>query len=118
MIFHFLLPLAAAAGSVPSVDMLATDEARNLCVAAAEGSLDAETQCIALIREHADPMLVDEMDPDFQSSCMVVEKISETELIWIFLEWLEEHPDAGDKPASTSITAALFEKLPCGWQER
>lgn len=107
-------------GSTAAVEpsTIDTAEAQSLCVSAAEGNPEARADCIALIREHADPMLVDEMDPDFQSSCMVVDKVSPDELVWIYLDWLDGHPDAGPKPASTTITAALFEKLPCGWQER
>ncbi len=120
MIHALLLPLAAALAPPATLDpsVTATEEVQALCLRAAEGDLSAEAECISVIREYADPMLVDEMDPNFQSSCMVVDKVAPSELVWIYLEWLEQHSDAGPKPASTTITAALFEKLPCGWQER
>src|SRR5690606_11751644 len=118
-----LIAIASAATSVPAVEVPAaepilTQVVQDLCLRAAEGETRAEAECLAVIREQADEMLVDEMSPDFQTSCLVIDQLNQSDLIWIYLEWLDRNPDAAGKPASTTINVALVERLPCGWRER
>lgn len=109
---------AATLGLSVSADSPSTKEVRVACVKAAEGDITAELECVTSIRKQADAMLVDELDPDFQTSCLFVEPATLSDLVWIYLEWLDAHPDADAKPAAITINTALLEALPCGWRER
>lgn len=117
MISGLVITLAALVPTITIVDNRSTAEVESLCLAAVEGSASAEVECLNAIRKHADAMLVDELLPEFQSSCLVVDRLKQSELIWKYLEWLEEHPTSRDKPSATTINAAMLEKLPCGWRE-
>lgn len=124
MIYHLLLSLVATTsasatnGASAGHTDLNTADVRQMCVEAIEGDISAEKECIKVIRRYADAMLVDMMNPEFQSTCLVVDRIDETDLIWIYMDWLRDHPQTQNRPASTTINAAILEKLPCGWQLR
>lgn len=111
------------AGTQPAIVSAPTDlpglttlEAKNSCLEAVSGDKNAELVCIKAILEHAEPMRVDELSADFKTNCLVIPTLSRSELVWAYLEWLNEHPETDEKPASMTINAALLDKIPCGWQ--
>lgn len=112
------------AGSQPAISPSATDnsvvttlDVKNSCLEAVGGEDAAEVACIKSILEYAEPMRVDELDPEFATNCLVIPTMNYSQLIWVYLEWLQEHPETDQKPAAMTINAALLDKIPCGWQK-
>jgi hypothetical protein len=103
-----------AAGPPTSTKTL---EVKNACLEAVSGDPAAELTCIKAILEHAEPMRVDELSPEFSTNCLVIPTLGHNDLIWAYLGWLNEHPETDEKPASMTINAALLDKVPCGWQK-
>ena len=107
----------AISASAPATDNVTTLEVKNQCLEAVSGDEGAEISCIKSILEQAEPMRVDEMVADFQTNCLVIPTLSYSDLIWAYLEWLNEHPETDQKAAAMTINAALLDKIPCGWQK-
>lgn len=107
----------AIAPSAPPTSDVTTLDVKNKCLEAVGGDEAAEISCIKSILEHAEPMRVDQMVGDFQTNCLVIPTLDYGDLIWAYLEWLNEHPDTDQKAAGMTINAALLEKIPCGWQK-
>ncbi|QAY80470.1 Rap1a/Tai family immunity protein [Sphingosinicella sp. BN140058] len=95
-----------------------TTEVRDACFDGMNGDAAARRACVKAILVHAEATRVDQLDPEFKSSCLVIPRVSYGDLVWKYVEWLGEHPDAEQKPASTTINAAMLDKLPCGWTYR
>jgi hypothetical protein len=116
-VLSFLLAATPALAVAPPVGGQSTEDVHQACLAAVSNDSAGEEACLKAIRAQAEPMRVDELDPKFKTSCLTIPQMTDSDLIWAYLDWLGEHPDAGPKPASTTINAALLEKIPCGWRQ-
>lgn len=94
-----------------------TTYAQDTCVRAVAGDGDAEAACLALILEQADAYRI-EAGADPSGACMAAPSLTSNDLIWIYLDWLSQNPEAQAKPAETTINTALIAQLPCGWTLR
>lgn len=116
MFTAFILAATLSAPAAPvAATSQSTESAQVQCLAGVNGDLAAEHDCLELILKEAEPMRVDQLDPKFSSSCLVIPTMTNDDLIWTYLDWLSEHPDVAAKPASITINSALLEKIPCGW---
>lgn len=117
MLTFLLLLQAATAASQPAPEAPAPTTSTMLarCAAGVGGDMIARGQCEAAVLEAADADRIDPQAPP-PGGCLSTPARNVQDLVWAYLQWANEHPGEGAKPASSTITAAMLENLPCGWR--